>query len=377
MTEREELQREYLEGVRARVRTLESLKKDIASKFPEAFEEVRRISHKISGSAGVFGFPELSSLAGAVEKSSDEELPGKLEQMLKSLKAASEAPAVQSSPERDMLKAKFDAFLLTALQAGKPFSVCFVRYEILSPSMSTQENLDGLANYFREALPAFLTKSDVVGRLDASSFLALLPYADLARAGTLIDKLIDDVMKTRFESAGGAFLEVKISAGLCEVKKDMTFSQAIDQSFSQSERAARLGGNCVMGSHIAEGSQKSVNILVADDDEMITSFVQRRLDQRKYKILTAPGGVQAMDIASREEIGLFVLDIQMPGMNGLEILERIRKMPKHAKTPVLMLTALGNETDIERAFAAGANDYLVKPFSPVELQARIRRLIGS
>jgi DNA-binding response OmpR family regulator len=73
------------------------------------------------------------------------------------------------------------------------------------------------------------------------------------------------------------------------------------------------------------------------------------------------------------QAALVILDVKMPGMDGFEVLRQLRDMPSYARTPILMLTSMGSEQDIVRGLELGANDYIVKPFAPVELVARVNR----
>ena len=71
---------------------------------------------------------------------------------------------------------------------------------------------------------------------------------------------------------------------------------------------------------------------------------------------------------------MIVLDVQMPGIDGFDVLDRIRAMPDLADIPIVLVTAVGSEGDVVRGFALGADDYILKPFSPAELTARVKRL---
>ena len=71
-----------------------------------------------------------------------------------------------------------------------------------------------------------------------------------------------------------------------------------------------------------------------------------------------------------------ILDVKMPEMDGFELLDRLRKVPNYYEIPIMMLTSMGREEDIARGFELGADDYMVKPFSPVEVLARVRRLLS-
>ncbi|MGD8729425.1 MAG: response regulator, partial [Gemmatimonadota bacterium] len=86
-------------------------------------------------------------------------------------------------------------------------------------------------------------------------------------------------------------------------------------------------------------------------------------------------GSDALQDALRETPILVILDVKMPGLDGFEVLERLRKDQTFSHVPIIMLTSMGQEADIVRAFRMGADDYILKPFSPTELSARVRRLL--
>jgi len=91
--------------------------------------------------------------------------------------------------------------------------------------------------------------------------------------------------------------------------------------------------------------------------------------------MMASDGVQGLDELGRKAFGLVILDLMMPGTSGLEILSKIRANPDRADTPVIILTAKGQDADREAALAGGANDVLTKPFSPKKLIARIQEIL--
>lgn len=118
-------------------------------------------------------------------------------------------------------------------------------------------------------------------------------------------------------------------------------------------------------------------ILVADDDPLLVQLVQFRLQHRGYDVLTAEDGERVMQILEERQPDLIVLDAMMPGLDGFEVLRRVKADPRHQGIPVMILSARKKEQDIVGALALGAADYLVKPFMPEELMARIRRILGA
>jgi len=115
-----------------------------------------------------------------------------------------------------------------------------------------------------------------------------------------------------------------------------------------------------------------MRILVVDDDPEIVSFLKRGLTYEGYTVDTASDGAQALAKAREAEPDLVVLDVMMPGIDGLEVSKRLRQA---SKLPILMLTAKGTVADRVKGLDSGADDYLVKPFSFDELLARVRALL--
>jgi two-component system OmpR family response regulator len=121
----------------------------------------------------------------------------------------------------------------------------------------------------------------------------------------------------------------------------------------------------------------SKRILVCDDDPLLVDLLDYRLSSRGYEVAIARDGGEALARLQEARPDAIVLDAMMPVMDGYEVLRRIREEEALSDIPVLMLTARKQERDIVSALELGANDYLVKPFIPEELVARLGRLIGN
>ena len=128
------------------------------------------------------------------------------------------------------------------------------------------------------------------------------------------------------------------------------------------------------GARAGRGSEEApmATILVVDDDRKITDMLRRTLAYEGYRVLTAADGPEALAIARAQRPDLIVLDRLMPGLDGLEVARRLRAGDA---TPILMLTARDAIEDRVEGLDSGADDYLVKPFAPAELLARIRALL--
>ncbi len=116
----------------------------------------------------------------------------------------------------------------------------------------------------------------------------------------------------------------------------------------------------------------SVTVLVVDDEQALRDFVRRNLEDRGYTIVSAADGSEALAIFNALPLDLVVLDVRMPRLDGFETTRRIRQQ---SETPIIVLTAPGEESDKIRLFDLGADDYLTKPFTAGELLERVKAVL--
>ena len=116
-------------------------------------------------------------------------------------------------------------------------------------------------------------------------------------------------------------------------------------------------------------------ILVVDDEEDIRELVRYNLSKGGYNVTTAATGEEALRIAHEVRPMLVVLDIMLPGIDGLEVCRRLKADAALQKTPIVMISALGEEKDVVAGLELGADDYVAKPFSPGVLLARVKSVI--
>jgi CheY-like chemotaxis protein len=120
-------------------------------------------------------------------------------------------------------------------------------------------------------------------------------------------------------------------------------------------------------------------ILIVDDQREVRELVAATLRIGPYQIFQAANGPEALDLAQRERPDLILLDVMMQagGMDGYEACRRIKTDLETSHSFVMMLTARGQKSDLEQGYAAGANDYFIKPFSPLELMAKVDEVMNS
>jgi DNA-binding response OmpR family regulator len=117
----------------------------------------------------------------------------------------------------------------------------------------------------------------------------------------------------------------------------------------------------------------NTRILLVEDEHSVAAVIKKALTEEEYEVSVAMDGESARDHISRFQYELFIMDVMLPGGNGMDLCRKLRKEGIH--TPVLMLTALGSVDNIVMGLDAGADDYLTKPFKIAELLARVRSLL--
>src|SRR5688572_30721632 len=113
-------------------------------------------------------------------------------------------------------------------------------------------------------------------------------------------------------------------------------------------------------------------LLIVDDDPFVSETLEEALREDFDTVVHAWDGVEGLEAAQRQKPTLVLLDMEMPRMKGLEACQQMRALPDFQDVPIVMLTANNEEADARSAFDAGANDYLIKPFSVTQLRARLR-----
>ena len=133
-----------------------------------------------------------------------------------------------------------------------------------------------------------------------------------------------------------------------------------------------------MGRMTPDGDGKKIAVVV-EDDVIVATLLEDLLGRHGFSVQMAQDGRQATDLidGAPEPPTLVLLDVMLPYVDGFELLRKIRRQTQWTRVPIIMLTAKSQEQNIVRALEDGANDYIVKPFRPQELLARIRRVTNA
>lgn len=118
-------------------------------------------------------------------------------------------------------------------------------------------------------------------------------------------------------------------------------------------------------------------ILIVDDESEIRKIVEMTLSSDEYQILQAQSGEEAIDIATAKKPDLIIMDIMMPGgMDGFEATRILKNEPKTRASTIIILTGKAQEDELEKGFKAGAEDFFLKPFSPLQLMKKVEKVLG-
>lgn len=120
-----------------------------------------------------------------------------------------------------------------------------------------------------------------------------------------------------------------------------------------------------------------IKILIVDDEPSIIVPVQFLMEQNGYDVMVAFSGEEAMEIIAGKKVDLILLDIMLPVIDGFEVCQRVRENPQWNKIKIILLTALGSDANVEKGLALGADAYITKPFSNIEIVDKVKELLKS
>lgn len=214
----------------------------------------------------------------------------------------------------------------------------------------------------------------VLSRLGGGEFAIFSVDGTREELAEVSERMLAKLRSVPFEDPNGEAFNLTASIGVVEVEENAPLDDALDEARRRLFRAKESGRNQVVAED-QPGEGGSARILVAEDDEISATILLHRLEREGLDVVRFDNGKAAFEGALQETPDLVILDVKMPGMDGFEVLERLRRTPAYQKIPIIMLTSMGSEADVVRGFQLGADDYVLKPFSPIELSARVWRLL--
>ncbi|MBI4446408.1 MAG: response regulator [Acidobacteria bacterium] len=281
-------------------------------------------------------------------------------------------------PNRAAFKEAFERELSLAGRAGYPVTMALLDLDHFKEVNDQYGHSFGdqvLQAIAREMMLG-LRKPDFMARWGGEEFIMFFPNTRIEGAVRALTKMQERVQDNVIEGPEGAIIQMTFSAGVFEVPHHSSLDDAVARADRFLYIAKAKGRNCVVASE--EPPSPAVRrILLAEDDELTAALVKYLLNQEGLEVIHVTDGTEALAAALRNNLSLAILDIRLPGLDGFELLTRLRQNLSSAGLPVVVLTSMAEESAVARGFRTGADDYIVKPFSPVEFLLRVRRLIKS
>ena len=270
------------------------------------------------------------------------------------------------------LQIAFERAQALAARAGYPLSLALTDLDGLKRINDTHGHAlgDRVLRRLAEIFTQSLRRSDRVARWGGDEFVILLPDGTPAGASRALRKVLRAVTGEQF----GESLRVGFSAGVTGVTESSRLEDVVAEADRLLYLAKKAGGHQISTARRQPRAARK-RVLLAEDDPETVDLVEEPLTEAHLEVVHCADGREALAIALESNIDLAILDVASPTLGGLEILERLRKTAVHADTPIIMVTAADSEEEVLTAFDLGADDYLVKPFSPLELRARACRLL--
>jgi two-component system cell cycle response regulator len=278
-------------------------------------------------------------------------------------------------PGRLMLEEAFARFCTLHASTGAPFCLALVDLDHFS-EINQRYGTAVADEVLRQAawrLGRLLRPGDLIGRWEADTFCLLLPDTSALQARELLEQALRVLQLEPFEIAPNEPVTLSFSACIVPVTSSQTRLVSLVE---QAQKCLMVQKTAGMIRTYQEPAKSKPRILLVEDDPDIATLIQIRLQRDGYEVVVFANGREAAAWARINTAQLVILDVKLPGMDGFELLSFLRSLPTYPTTPIILLTSLSQEHHVVRGFELGADDYMLKPFSPVELSARVRRLLN-
>jgi DNA-binding response OmpR family regulator len=363
----------FREEVGERLRVLHTALEDLRGGSAEAEASVRRIARSIRHAAGLHGLAEIRECAGRLDASRNrQELLVRARHLLERIGAGPAGSGVQETKILVIEDEPGSALLLESGLAGEGRQVLVAETAAMAERLMEEQVFDLVFLDLilpdgdgRDLLQRFRTRP-------SSAQTPVIVYSSRKASQAAAECLALGAQE---------YLEKPIRPDLARA--------AADRALGEGKRPPGRGSEPEHGidavRQVGPGQDRAASpsrtgapprILLVEDDRVTAQVLIHRLRKESMEVVHLRDGLAAYETAREGQVDLAILDVNLPGMDGFEILQRVRELPHFRETPVIMLTSMGREGDIVRGFDLGADDYVMKPFSPAELVARVHRLLA-
>lgn len=259
---------------------------------------------------------------------------------------------------------------------GGAYSLALIQLDGFS-SLSERWGWSKAEEVLRDVGPVMQSAIDTevkAARMGGGEFALLMAAAEVEEAVEICESVLARIRAVQVTDTEGETIRLTASIGVVGVDAETPIEEALEAARRRLFVAREAGRDQVVAQ---DGGAKTTRarILVAEDDDISATILLHRLEKEGMDVVRFDNGRDAYDHALEETPDLVILDVKMPGMGGFEVLERLRRVSSYSAVPIILLTSMGSEADVVRGFQLGADDYILKPFSPLELSARVWSLL--
>lgn len=368
----EELKEQYRLSLPEKVKTIRSLLNEFRAGNAEAEANLRLLAHSLHGSGTTFGYPRISSAAKQVEHASSNailhELAYLVRVLLEASREQSSRESASSSPHIHILIIEDDADISNLMKVLLSQKSEHYRATVAANAAEATVALKQ-QSYALIVLDLVLPDADgrVLLREVRATYAASVPVFVLS--GIDRQSIKDECLALGAQRYFNKPFNPETIVNQIDAELSVPGAPADPSLPSTGQNAKKTTASSPAGK-VAGG-----RILVAEDDELLAGIIKHRLARDRFEVVHVTSGADAMQAVKQGGWSLIILDVKMPVHDGFEVLARVRSLPVNKGVPVIMLTAMGSEKDVVRGYDMGATDYIVKPFSPPELLARVKSLI--
>lgn len=361
----EELKEQYRLSLPEKVKTIRSLLNNLRAGDSEAQASLRLLAHSLHGSGTTFGYPGISAAARAVEHATAETILHELATLVRVLLEASRDPAPGQQKHTHILIIEDDADISNLMKVLLTQQGDHYRATVAGSAAEAEAALKQHSSYALIVLDLVLPDGD--GRVLLRDIRARISNEVPVFVLSGIDR--ESIKEECLQLGAQRYFNKPFNpeAIVREVIAELGAP-------APTEAIAKPAGPAANKEPEAPAKVAGCRVLLAEDDELLAGIIKHRLTRESIEVVHVATGADAMQKLD-ETWNLIILDVKMPMHDGFEVLARARSLAQHKTVPIIMLTAMGSEKDVVRGYDMGATNYIVKPFSPVELLARVKSLI--
>ncbi len=349
----------YLASLGPQTEALEVAADALEAGDVDAYDSIRRVAHQLKGSGASYGFPEVTDRAIDVLEASRGDAVEATRSLIALLRELVEVsgtdvetvlvvdddPAIRLLIEKHLESPGREILLASTMAEGRELLTSKVDLLILDLFLPDADGRQLLTELRKDPATADL----VVVVLSGSD-------SEVARAECLALGASTFVPKPFDPATFGPLVESLLQADASADLREAVVAVPVQPTETVDDRPR--------------------SVLLAEDDDLVAALIVDRLSRDGFDLTRCTDGESALAEARRNPPDLAILDVKMPKMDGFEVLSHFKEIPDLADTAVIVLTAMGSEHDVVRGFDLGADDYILKPFSPTELAVRVQRLVG-